>query len=467
MGTSSASFWETPWNWVWPLFWGVYLLFLHSAAPLVLLAGAFFYGSTFSIPSPGETTALFAPSSLQPHPSPFQKELVYKGTLHLPHSSVPCAIYYRGKIEDHPPAHQNYWVNGRLEQRGDYDFFFKVKKWEPIARSWHLAELRYRTKEKVKAFFAHRLSSPKVSSFLSALLTGDVEDRLLRYEFGRLGLQHILAISGFHFAILIGFLSFFLSLFLPRFWQSLFLMVAMSLYFAFIGSNPAVERSWLTATFYLLGKLLNRHTNGLNLLGSALLIEIALDPLVSINLGFQLSFFSCGGILLLFSFFEKRLRRFFPRRTSSEIGALTFLSKHAYLLSSFLRQAMALTFAVNLLLFPLLLYHFHTFPFLSLFYNLFFPFLVGIALFALLLSVVLYFLFPPLAALLFFATNAFTQFLLDIVSFPILPLNYSIHWNGLPAWAIPIYLFIILMLTIHYRSKDRDRNRFSNHIPFT
>ena len=395
-------------------------------------------------------TALFSPSSLQPHQSPFQKGLVYKGTLRFEQGSVPCSIYFRKEVQQRPLADRNYLVSGKLQQRGPTDFLFKPKMWEPAPYSWSLAELRYQTKERFRKLLHEHLPSPRVAAFLSSLTTGDVEERLLRYEFGRLGLQHILAISGFHFGILIAFCSFSLGLFLSRSWKIGALFIAVNLYFLFIGSSPAVQRSWLTALFYLLGQFLNRRSSGLNLLGCALAVELIADPLVSANLGFQLSFLSCAGILLFHPLFDTLLQTLLPKRSRKEIQFLTLPSQHGYLFSSFFRQALSLTLAVNLMLLPLLLFHFHTFPLLSLLYNLFFPFLVGMALFALLLSLIFQLLFPPIAELLFSLTDFLTVQLLDLASYPPVALDYSLRIADLPAWSIACTLLILLLSKISF-----------------
>jgi competence protein ComEC len=389
----------------------------------------------------------FSIGSLKPHQSPFEKGLMYKGMLYVEGQRVPCSVHHSFG-EKHPKAHCDYILHGKLKQRGPYDYLFQAKEWVPVENTWSFAELRFQLKERFRQFLNQKLQSPRVASFLGSLITGDVEDRSLRYEFGRLGLQHILAISGFHFAILIAFCSFFLGLFLPYRWKIIALLLAINAYFLFVGAVPAVQRSWLTAMFYLIGKLIGRHSTGLNLLGTALLIEVVLDPLVSAQLGFQLSFLSCVGILLFHPLFKPWAERLFPEHDPKR---LTRTAQHGYLLTSFLRQGVSLALGVNAAILPLILFHFHTFPLLSLFYNLFFPLLVSMALFGLLLSLMAHLLCPPLATLLFSTTDFFTAQILDIASYPPLPLDYSIRVHDFPAWIIPLYLFALFSLSLERR----------------
>ncbi len=372
---------------------------------------------------------------------------MYKGMLYVDGQRVPCSVHHRFG-EEHPKADCDYILRGKLKQRNPYDYMFQAKEWVRVDNTWSFAELRFQLKERFRQFLNQKLNSPRVASFLSSLITGDVEDRSLRYEFGRLGLQHILAISGFHFAILIAFCSFFLGLFLPHRWKIIALLLAINAYFLFVGAVPAVQRSWLTAMFYLVGKLIGRHSSGLNLLGAALLIEVVLDPLVSAQLGFQLSFLSCVGILLFHPLFKPLAARLFPKH---DPNTLNRTAQHGYLLTSFLREGISLALGVNAAILPLILYHFHTFPLLSLFYNLFFPLLVSMALFGLLVSLAAYFLFPPIGPLLFSITDFFTTQILDIASYPPLPLDVSIRVYDFPAWIIPLYLFALFCLSVERR----------------
>lgn len=451
IGTSSFLFWGSPWNWIWPLLWIAYLIVLRSWASIALVLGGIVYSGWLYVGSPSGDCAYFSITSLQPHATPFQKGFLYKGMLFADHCRVPCSVYH--KEGERPPASCDYILQGKLIQRSPYEYLFKTQEWTPVKRSWSLAEFRYQAKERFRKFLDQKLQRPRVATFLGSLITGDVEDRSLRYEFGRLGLQHILAISGFHFGVLISFCSYFLSLIFPQRWKLIALLLAVNLYFLFVGSAPAVQRSWLTALLYLTGKLIGRHSSGLNLLGVALTVEIILDPLISANLGFQLSFLSCAGILLLHPLCERPLRRLLPKRTPLEASALPPFSKHAYFLSAYLREGLAITLAVNIAIFPLLLFYFHQFPLLSLLYNLFFPSLVGIALFSLLIALLTHLLFPPLANLLFPLTDFLTAQLLDLAAYPPLALDYSLHL-AIPAWPIPFYILLIFCISMTYKKID-------------
>jgi competence protein ComEC len=424
IGTSSYLFWSFPWNWIFPILCFFYLLYLRLIPPILILGGGLLYGYLLYPSTPSGKTGYFSIAEKKSFTTPFQKGFMYKGMLYIDKQRVPCSVY---TFDPSVQADCDYIVQGALQERAPFQYFFKVKKWGPVANTWSFAELRYQAKQTFHQFLQKHLSDSKTSTFLNSLVTADLEDRSLRFAFGRLGLQHILAISGFHFAILITFCTFFLRFCFPYKWQTITLLILINLYFIFVGSMPAVQRSWLTASLYLIGKLIGRHTTGLNLLGFSLLIEVLLDPLITSHLGFQLSFLSCAGILLLYPFF---LSFFHP---------------------TFLNKTFALNLAVNTAIFPIILYYFHSFPLLSLLYNLFVPFLVSVSMFSLLFSLFTYLLFPPLSSLFFKFTNLFTTHLLDLISYPPVALDYSLNFSSLPAFLIPFYIFGLLLIHLSYR----------------
>lgn len=462
VGTSSYLFAPFPWNFLFPCFWAGYLAFIKKWPAFILLFLSVLYA--FCLSSDGDIQeqelVYFSPSSLKPHQSPFSKSLLYQGTLTVNGQRVPCSIHYPFS-ENHPKASRDYVLKGKIKKRGSYDYLVQVKEWIPVEKTWSLAEMRFQAKEALRKFLDKKLTRPRVASFLSSLLTGDVEERSLRYEFGKLGLQHILAISGFHFAILIAFCSFFLSLFLPRNPKIIVLLCLINLYFVFVGALPAVQRSYLTALFFLMGKLLKKSSTALNLLGASLFVEVILDPFCSIGLGFQLSFLSCFGILLFRPLFLPLSYAIFPKH---DPAFLDRLDQHGYLVTSFLREAIAITLAVNAALLPLILLHFHTFPLLSLLYNLFFPFLVSLLLFFLLICLLIHLFSAPIASPFFSLLDFLTAQTLDLSAYPPLFLDYSLSIGTFPFWIIPFYLFALFCISLLTNTSEMDYN--FNHLSF-
>lgn len=432
----SSLFCEGIAQWIYPGLWIAYLAIQKKPWMVLLFAAMACYcrlQCPFA-PAEGEGAALFRVDALRPHQSPFHKGWVYQGVATLESGSFPCLIYTHGARPPYP-ADRGYCLFGKYRRSDRFSLIFKPKQWKEVPGKASFAQERATLKMRYKRFLQTTCSShPRAAAFLASLSVGETEDRLLQYEYNRLGLQHILAISGFHFGILIFFLSSALSCFFPQKGVRIALLAAVNVYFFFIGSLPGVQRAWIMASLYLIAKLLHRNTSALNLLGCALFLELLMDPPIAADIGFQLSFASCLGILLLHPLIEKKLLFLFPSRQKKDRLSLSLLEKIIYLLSSFLRSSLSLTLAVNSAILPILLVHFHSFPLLSLFYNLFYPFCVSLILSCLLAGLASFLLCPMAGAALLQATAYGADRLLDIAAYPPLSLDYLIVAPHFPTW---------------------------------
>jgi competence protein ComEC len=127
---------------------------------------------------------------------------------------------------------------------------------------------------------------------LAAMITGDRTylTHSLRVGFERTGSFHMLVVSGFHLAIIAGFI-FWLTrrLRLPRV-PATFITIAASLAYAlFTGFATPVQRSFWMVTLYLLGRLLFRERSPLNTIGFAALCLLAVSPRSLFDSSFQMT----------------------------------------------------------------------------------------------------------------------------------------------------------------------------------
>jgi len=149
----------------------------------------------------------------------------------------------------------------------------------------------------------------------------------------------------------------------------------MGSYFFYMGGAPSISRAWIATLLYLIGMAFNLKAHPLNTLGVALGAALLIDPLIAMHIGFQLSFSATLGILLFYFPFEKQLERLLPKRPYKELRQMTFLSQCGYLLCYYLRKVLALQGAALIFTLPLLLFHFGSYPLVSIIYNLFYPLL--------------------------------------------------------------------------------------------
>jgi len=192
----------------------------------LILASAFFINSRVALPHLTEEglqgTAHFTISSVALKSTHFGKQWVYKGHIRslFPYSTVKnvpvsISIPLRGDIL-RPPADQDYLIEGTLKKSNNRYLFTleKNQPWRAVKHSFNINEYRYMAKKYVKNLIDQKIADKESATLLSGIATGEFDDRLMSFHFSRFGLQHIMAISGFHFAILAGFLSVFLQMLL-------------------------------------------------------------------------------------------------------------------------------------------------------------------------------------------------------------------------------------------------------------
>ena len=249
----------------------------------------------------------------------------------------------------------------------------------------------------------HRLSASLISvlgeetgAYASAMLLGmrsliPSEDR---EAFSRLGIAHVLSVSGFHVGVLVGVLAalFRLLRLRPSVRLALYAAVLLS-YSALCGMNQPVIRASLLLLLSQGGRILNRPRSGLHLLSAALFIMTLLSPVQVTSASFQLTFCAVFGLVWI----RPLADRFRPFRGKIASGIV---------------ESLILTFGIQLgLLLPELLF-FQRLPLLVFLVNL--PAMLISAFLITLFWVVLLLLpIPGLAALISGPLSAATGFVLS------------------------------------------------------
>lgn len=417
-------------------------------------------------------TAYFSISSVASSTTHFGKRWLYKGMLKsfvadgsqdVIARQLPCIISIPQDNEiQRPAANVSYKIHGRLK-RTSSGFSLVVLKdtpWYPLSGTWSLAEYRLWAKQSVTQYIHNHVQNPQAAAFLAGTATGDFDDRYMSFAFSRVGLQHIMAISGFHFTIIAGILGFLLRLVFRQYAAVWILLLLMSAYFLFLGVTPSILRAWITIVIVLSGFLLERHNTGLNSLGVALMLLPLLDPFCIHNLGFQLSFIITAAILMFYQASDLLLQKLFMKRPLSQMVDMDVLNQHGYCLLVMFRQAFAMMLAVNSIALPVLLYIFHKFPVFSFAFNIFFPFLVSLSMLLLILAF-LFIWVPPIAEVLHWLNDVHTAFTLRLTyDFPI---AFDVVWriSSFPWELMLCYIVAIFALgvCIQYYAEQRRQMR--------
>lgn len=409
----------------------------------------------------------FSISQVKQSQTPFGPALCYQGKgchfLSLDQQSlknIPCQILMKDSSK-RPRAICDYIIHGRLLKSRKGNYVFKPDRdspWQQVPNTNCWAETRLQFKRKVGEFIKARYGKSPCSALFVSLATGDVDERSLAIEFSRLGLSHILAISGFHFALFAAFTVFFFGLFLPFRATQLATLLVVGAYLVFLGPCPSAMRACCAIALALSAKFSGLRSSGINALGAGLAFLLLYDSSIYLNLGFQLSFLCTAALLLLFKPCEQLLESLFPHRSTATVKTMPLLDQHGALLAALLRKSLALTLAVHIVTLPVCLFYFSSFPLLgSLLYNLFFPFLLSFSLFLLLLSLIP---IPILSPLLTTLNLHFTNFLLNSVAYAPPALKSSLSLGPIHPLIPSLYLPTVLLFSILLHSGSPPKIKF-------
>ncbi|MBN2983265.1 ComEC/Rec2 family competence protein [Cohnella algarum] len=167
--------------------------------------------------------------------------------------------------------------------------------------------------------------------------------------FAKLGLTHVLAISGLHVGVVVFLLLRLGALFRLSRERSLDATIAaMPVYMLLTGASPSAVRACLMAMLALFLARKNRLKDGLHLLAASALAMLIVNPIMIENVSFQLSFIVTLGLIALVPLVSACL----PVRNKS------------------LRGALAVAITAQACSLPVSIFYFHQFHLLSLLSNL-------------------------------------------------------------------------------------------------
>lgn len=362
--------------------------------------------------------------------------------------NLPCKMVWN-KATPRPRADFQYQVEATVtEHNGAWTLHaLPNSEWVAVKPSFSLVEWRYRLKNGFKRLLAEHIPPSQVRAFLEGVVIGEFHDPLLANNLRRFGLQHIIVVSGFHFALIAAIFQALLRLFASWRATSVLLIALTSFYLIFVGPSPSVVRAYIAGMLVLLARLCKDQSNGLNSLGVGLLIALAIEPIWATSLSFTLSFLATFAILLFFPLCKRALGKIFPKRRASELLKMPFLDQLTFVLLSFFLSSFALVASVTILMLPMSLFAFHQFPLMGIIYNCFFPFLISISVFLLCLGLLFSWL-APLASIFFSACTFLTEAALTLVNDAPSWLDMTLQCSWLTAEWLTLYLCCISFLGI-------------------
>ncbi|MBC1570198.1 DNA internalization-related competence protein ComEC/Rec2 [Listeria sp. FSL L7-1426] len=190
--------------------------------------------------------------------------------------------------------------------------------------------------------------SPKINPYFLALITGEKNGFSPEmYEtYQQMGVVHLLAISGLHVNLLIGAIYFLLLKFsITRERAIICLLAFLPFYVIFTGANPPVIRAATMTALLLLFEKYATKWSSFSVICLSFILFFLLQPYVIYEVGFQLSYAVSFGIIL-------SSRQILTRQQN------TFT------------KSLAISFVSTIMSSVVMMYHFYSFSWVGIFFNL-------------------------------------------------------------------------------------------------
>lgn len=274
-------------------------------------------------------------------------------------------------------------------------------------------------------------------------------------QFRITGMTHIIAISGFNIAILVGSV---VSLGRPLFGSrraSILALVVVCLYTLLVGADAAVVRAAVMGSLFIFSRrMMGRPTFAPASLFVAALIMTLLNPFILWDIGFQLSFAATLGLMLyadpMSRWTEARLLGLFGQETTRRLMGL-------------LSEAVLVTLAAQVLTLPLIVGYFQQLSFVSLLANLFIlPAQAGVMIWGA-LATLAGLVIPALGQVLAWIAWLFLSYTIVLVRFFSAIPGAAVSVD-VPPGAIVALFVLIFAITWLWRQRPRQRREVLAHI---
>lgn len=256
-------------------------------------------------------------------------------------------------------------------------------------------------REKVAAIW----DDARVSGFLTAELIGDKSamddgDYLAMQE---TGLAHLFAVSGLHCAFLVTLLALLISRRQRLLWAVTIPLLLF--YMVMVGMSPSVVRACIMQIFLLIAPLFRRCSDPLTSLAAALLVILLCNPFAAASVSLQLSFSATLGMVLLSPRLYKLLTGWYKGKCRPLRTALCFVAAN-----------LSATLSAVVFTAPLTAWYFRIFVLVAPLSSLLAVPAAGWSFMAAFVTVLLGFVWLPLASLLGWISWALVRYILWIAN---------------------------------------------------
>ena len=261
-----------------------------------------------------------------------------------------------------PPENEEFSYRDYLARQDIYTYltYPRVQLVAHDAASPIMAAI-YRLRDRAYEEIYHLFPAPE-APLLAGILLGLDNDLppALADAFRDTGTAHIIAISGFNFAILAGLFASLFGRIFSRWVATGVAIFTITVYALLVGASPAVVRAAIMSSLALLAHQIGRRSAGFNSLAITAGAMCLASPNMPWDPSFQLSFFATLGLMLYGERFqggftgllEKRLPSQLARRIAGPVG-----------------EYFLLTLAAQVMTLPVILFHFQRLSISSLLAN--------------------------------------------------------------------------------------------------
>jgi competence protein ComEC len=263
------------------------------------------------------------------------------------------------------------------------------------------------------------LAGHRARGLLQAMLMGDEVhlDGDLQRAYAETGIVHIIAISGGNVAVFFIVISTLLGWLRHKKYVWVKYVVAMPIVWFYVlaaGAQPSAMRAAAMFSLLAFGIIMRRNSNSLNELFATAFLLLCAEPAWLMSIGFQLSFAAVLSIILFYPY----VYAWVTVHTRPGFGpnkVVRFVTGRVLMLPAKLWKVVAMSIAAEILIAPLVIYYFHTFPLMFILANaaayLFMSFVLMQGMVMLALSGV-----PVIAGTIAVAIKALTDFFGSIVA---------------------------------------------------
>lgn len=300
-----------------------------------------------------------------------------------------------------------------------------------------VAEIRDKLSAMIKAH-----TSAEAGGITSAVLLGDkrnIYDSVKR-DFRRIGISHLLVISGTHFSVIVTMAENYMKkLKLKRNVRSIMNIIIILFFMAVTGMTPSVVRAGVMHILAQLSILISRKENNLNSFAISGCIILLINPLAAADCGLQLSFaatYSCIMVKMFRMGILRPLKLFLRKHIPYMKRLISFIVS--------LAESVIMTSFVSISLLPIIWLYFGEVSLLSLPANIIFVPLVTILIYLggayLLLYPIKLFVAPMAGAInILCSFIAWAAGLFSTLDIAVIPINYSFT----VFFILPLTLFVI------------------------